>query len=1108
MTADWWTADPVVAGTGAPPAASASGDAGNWWAQDALAPQQMAASSRGNAEPPARQGGLLRNLAAGANEAVTSALGAPVDAAAWLINRIASPFTGTAGEEFGPETRLSVPPSMANVPQPPPPHPMVQNPVGGSDWLKAAFGLLGADPRNVGVNTVPEAVARNVGAAAADMVAPYLGARALIARGIGVPAPSGAPLSLGGATVQMLGGPAGPDAGLLRTGLGAAGNAAVGTGASLGGQGAEALLPENSPYRPLANVAGQMLGGGLVAGGMGLGKAAINTGVDQAREMLGLMLPSRAEGIAANRLAAAASDPAAVARALSEDRPELVPGSRPTTYQVTGDQGLGRLQAELPQGPFEARTAEQNTARVAGLSNVAAGNPGAVRDLLQQRLAGIDAAGDRADAAARQKAQQALEQAGGNLNREDYGAAMRDQLEAAKAETKRQEGRLWDAIDPGGTLTIDGMPVRERAREIVGDIPDTAAPPGSEEAAIYRATQLLGTATPFRNFAALRSRLLEAIRQERASNGQSQALRRMQQLRSAMDDAISSMSAKAAQGDPGLFGRIGQEQGTFYGPGASEGSTTALGGYPGASSTHDAGLRSQAVYGVPGTAGAASRRFGNDSGSAGVPPPPRPQDIVQFLAARGGLLDQGGELRARDLNRPNKGISGILSRSTGMPLDTAREIAAEEGFLHPDSDVNDLLDAIDRTLHGLPVFSDRDATAAADWLAYENARRKGALEPEEMPPLPGAPANWDAAAAARYRAAADASRTRAQTFNNPIIGPALQERGGVYRIAESRLPERFLGTPEGVQAFLAGGGDRRTLVDALIGDLKQSALDPDGTLNPRKFASWQAKRGAAIRALPEVGPMLNTVADAQVALDRTMAASRAARLDFQRGAARHFLNAEPMQAVQSVLAGKNPVGDMKALAGMVAGDPEAAAGLQRAVVEWIAQRAVRAPAGDADVGTMSAKALGDLLAKHEPALAQVFSPDQMTALRNILADLQRAGRPLPAGEAAGGRSLLRGMFGHGVAGLAGLIGYLHGGAGHGALSALAVEAGKKAVEALTRAGIERRDQLLTEALLHPELARTLLMKATPANRPFIAQRLRSQLGTLALAGAAPSTQKR
>ena len=39
--------------------------------------------------------------------------------------------------------------------------------------------------------------------------------------------------------------------------------------------------------------------------------------------------------------------------------------------------------------------------------------------------------------------------------------------------------------------------------------------------------------------------------------------------------------------------------------------------------------------------------------------------------------------------------------------------------------------------------------------------------------------------------------------------------------------------------------------------------------------------------------------------------------------------------------------------------------------------------------------------------------------------------------------------------------------------------------------------LLTEALLNPELARTLLMKATPGNRAFIAQRLGLQLGTLA-----------
>jgi hypothetical protein len=60
-----------------------------------------------------------------------------------------------------------------------------------------------------------------------------------------------------------------------------------------------------------------------------------------------------------------------------------------------------------------------------------------------------------------------------------------------------------------------------------------------------------------------------------------------------------------------------------------------------------------------------------------------------------------------------------------------------------------------------------------------------------------------------------------------------------------------------------------------------------------------------------------------------------------------------------------------------------------------------------------------------------------------------------------------------------------------------------------RSGIERTDQLLTEALLNPELARALLMKASPGNRPFIAQRLSSQLGTLAsVSGAEAANQNR
>jgi hypothetical protein len=51
------------------------------------------------------------------------------------------------------------------------------------------------------------------------------------------------------------------------------------------------------------------------------------------------------------------------------------------------------------------------------------------------------------------------------------------------------------------------------------------------------------------------------------------------------------------------------------------------------------------------------------------------------------------------------------------------------------------------------------------------------------------------------------------------------------------------------------------------------------------------------------------------------------------------------------------------------------------------------------------------------------------------------------------------------------------------------------------------NKLLTDALLNPELAKTLMMKATAANRPFIAQRLASQLGMLAGSDAANENRR-
>ena len=217
--------------------------------------------------------------------------------------------------------------------------------------------------------------------------------------------------------------------------------------------------------------------------------------------------------------------------------------------------------------------------------------------------------------------------------------------------------------------------------------------------------------------------------------------------------------------------------------------------------------------------------------------------------------------------------------------------------------------------------------------------------------------------------------------------------------------------------------------------------------------------------------------------------------------------------MQSALNGKNPVADLQALSRLMAGDTDAKAGLQRAVADYLMQRVVRAPAQGAETGTMNANALAMML-RREMALRQVFSGDQMQALRDLSADLGRSSMSLPKGQQAtaaagpllGKLSLLSGYLGHGIAGLAGyLLGAFHGaieGSGGYAMA-------KGALDALQRAGIARTDQLLTEALLNPALAQTLLMKASPGNRPFIAQRLASQLGTLtAVAGADAATENR
>lgn len=1058
-------------------------------------------------QPPA---GVLANVGAGANESIAISAGTPADIAAAGINQL----SGMQGQ-----LNRALPPQLQQYAQQP--RAPIENPIGGSESIKSAMGFVGVDPRNVAANTTSERVARSVGESVPAMVAPYLGARAAI---------EGGATGFTGATARLFGGPGGPGQSGAATAAGALGNAAVGAGGAAGGQAAEALLPDNSPWKPLANFSGQAAGGGLTAGGMAAGKGVLNYAVRQAKDLLGPLSPNYRDGLVGDMLRGNASDPAALGTALDTPNPELVPGSKPTTFQLSGDMGIGQLERAArtqDAAPFLERAADQNAARTAQIGTLASENaaPASVRDLLQKHLTALDTEGEANVRRAQQNAQQAYEAAGGKLSPDLYGALMREQLEAAKASTKANESKLWKAIDPDDNLRISGLDVRREANRIFSETPKLARPAEGEEAEVFGHARMLPGVMPFNEFAALRGRLLGAIRDERV-NGQTPALRRMQQLRESMDETIAGTADQAAQADAGVRSRISAGLDELTGTDAQ--ARTAAGGSNGLG---DLPVSSGAAPTAPGGFGADGNPnlgLGNAAGRAGVRTPPKPQDIVEFLTSRGGVRDDGGELRAMDMNRVNGGYGtggvgtgsfGILSRKNGLPPDTAREYAEEAGYLKPGSTISDLFDAIHDSSRGRPHYSDRDSDIVANWDHFT----KTGEAPLPPPPLPGAPANFDADAASRYRAAANATRERAGTFNNKIVGPVLQETGSEYRMLENHVPERFLSSSEGVQAFLAGGGNAGTLRDALAADLRRSATGPDGTLNPTRFASWRIRRDQALRAFPELQGTLGNAATAQQAVDTVSAAARQQTLEFQQGAARHFLNAEPTQAVQSALNGKNPVADLRELSRLTAADPEARAGLQRAIADHIARNYIgNTEAGTSGVAGMKSDAFQTFVRRSAPALRQVFSPEQIKTMQDIAADLQRSNRSIASSKIPGQSNtaqdfaaqsrlsvLGRSIMGDAAASVTGgLAGYLISGPTAGAASMVVAPAVKRAVEQLRNAGLEQTNRLLTEALLNPELARTLLVKASPNNRPFVAQRLTQHLGALsAAAGTEPSGRK-
>lgn len=339
------------------------------------------------------------------------------------------------------------------------------------------------------------------------------------------------------------------DAGLLARIGSLARPAAVGAVSGAAGQGAAEVVPE--PYKPLATAVG------AIAGGMGM-EGALSGARAAGRSVGDLAAPFTAKGqkaAAAAKLAGAAdSSPSDLIKSIDSAPSEIVPGSKPTTFQQTGDLGLGGLERGIAaQNPemFAARRAEQNSARLDALDNIQAdGHPEAVADTFRQQMADIDQQTQSAYDRAQQQSSDAVDTVGAPAASDTVGTQARTALQTQLDASKAQESALWKAVDPDNSLTVLASPVKRAVQSIYGDIsPELATGLSPAETKLAEVVNSYGPTLPFSRLTDLRSVVSEAMRAAKSPlQPNAMAYGRLAQLRGSIEDAISdTVQGTAAQ---------------------------------------------------------------------------------------------------------------------------------------------------------------------------------------------------------------------------------------------------------------------------------------------------------------------------------------------------------------------------------------------------------------------------------------------------------------------------------------------------------------------------------------------------------------------------------
>jgi len=556
--------------------------------------------------------------------------------------------------------------------------PQFNTDVGGEASRALARATGGFSPTEVQPHGEPERVARAVG-----QVPGQLGGMALGGAGLEAAAPFLAPTT---AAITRGVGQTLRETPIARSALPVAAGAAT-------GQVAEDVAPDWA--KPYANIVGNLIGGGAAAigqeGALSVGRAAANAagrmGIGPKQSLGGVAVTgSQARQVGEELNAVPGLLPKLRA---TEDTQELVPGSKPTLAQAAFTPGgeplapdaLARVagmekDARVANpGPFIAREAEQNSARLAAIQGQADTNasPQSVGQMFTRGLDALETQkATQAGAAGAARTAAAGPPLGGLQRTEEYGAGMHEGLSTEQATVKAARSSLFDLVPRD--MTAAANPAKDAAAKVLASVgPIQGIETGAE---LHPSVEKIATTiskwpdvVPFDVFRDIRSQLSEASRKiagDPQVGAESVAMRQVTDLKRGVDQSIQDAvnRAIAPQSTVGkalvtelsaISDRAAAENGAVA---SSQNSAAGIGEGP--SGPTGAGISAQGGLPMPPGATNSARNAG-----AGRPPLEEritPEGAQAYKTAVAGWADykgtyrQGpvGEALATDANKNRK----------------------------------------------------------------------------------------------------------------------------------------------------------------------------------------------------------------------------------------------------------------------------------------------------------------------------------------------------------------------------------------------------------------------------------------------------------------------